>query len=152
MRAAAEEAAQASRLEGAARATAKVAAACGDCHQGLEAEVSFEADELPPEGGDVTTHMRRHAWAAARMWDGMIVPSGVVWDEGAEALAVAPLTPAQLEVDIEVLADVSAMEAEVHELAATATGITSQGERADLYGRFLGTCASCHQKAGRGTI
>ncbi len=152
MREAAREAVEAESVEKAARATARVAAACGACHQALAAEVGFEVKEPPPEGGDVASHMGRHAWAAGRMWEGMVVPSGVIWDGGAEALAEAPLAPAQLEADLEVLAEVSRMETDVHALGAEALGVTSQQQRAELYGRFLQTCASCHQMTGRGKI
>jgi mono/diheme cytochrome c family protein len=86
------------------------------------------------------------------MWEGMIVPSGVVWDGGAEVLAEAPLAPSDLSADIEVLAEVSEMEGVVHRLGAEAIGVTSQADRARLYGEFLGTCASCHRKTGRGSI
>jgi len=152
MREAATNAAEAGTLDRAARATARVAVACGNCHQALSAEVGFESEPPALEGDDVAPHMSRHAWAAGRLWEGMIVPSGVLWDEGAAALAEAPLTPAQLDVDLEVLADVSAIEAQVHELGATAMGLTPQDERAELYGRFLSTCAACHQKVGRPKI
>jgi cytochrome c553 len=86
------------------------------------------------------------------MWEGLIAPSGVVWDGGAEVLAEAPLAPAELSADIEVLAEVSEMEEAVHTLGAEAVGITLPEERARVYGEFLSTCAACHEKTGRGRI
>ena len=149
---AALEAAEATDLESAAVATATMATECGNCHQALGAEVGFAVDEAPPAGDDAATHMSRHAWASGRMWEGMIMPSGVVWDGGAEVLAEAPLAPADIAADIEILAEVSALEESVHALGAEAVGVSTQTARASLYGQFLTTCASCHEKTGRGPI
>ena len=53
-------------------------------------------------------------------------------------------------LDLEVLAEVSAMEAAVHVMGAEAVGIASQEDRARVYGEFLGTCAACHDRTGTG--
>lgn len=152
MHAAARKAADATTLEAAAQATASMGAACGNCHSALKAEVGFSVEGAPPEGEEATTHMARHAWASGRMWEGLVAPSGVIWDGGAEVLSEAPLAPADLQVDLEVLADVSEMEEEVHALGAEAVGLTAQKERAQVYGKFLATCAACHQMTGREAI
>jgi len=152
MHEAALHAAQATSLTDAARAAAQMGAECGSCHRALGAEVTFTVEEPPPEGAGAVAHMDRHAWASGRMWEGMIAPSDVLWDEGAEVLSEAPLAPAELPVDLDVLADVSEMEASIHSMGAGAVGLTGQKERAGVYGRFLGTCASCHEKTGRGKI
>jgi cytochrome c553 len=152
MHTAARRAADAKDIEAAAQATARVGAACGNCHLALEAEVGFAIESAPPEGEEAATHMARHAWASGRMWEGLVAPSGVVWDGGAEVLSEAPLTPADLSVEIEVLSEVSRMEGEVHALGAEAMGLTVQKERAGVYGRFLATCADCHEKTGREKI
>jgi cytochrome c553 len=86
------------------------------------------------------------------MWEGLIAPSGVVWDGGAEVLSEAPLVPAELSAGLEVLAEVSEMEAAIHSMGAEAIGIATQADRARVYGKFLGTCAACHEKTGRGQI
>ena len=96
--------------------------------------------------------MARHAWASGRMWEGLVAPSGVVWNAGAEVLSEAALAPADLAAALEVLAEVTEMENAVHAMGAEATGITGQRERARLYGRFLATCAACHDKTGTGDI
>ena len=67
-------------------------------------------------------------------------------------LSEAPLAPAELSADLDVLAEVSAMEGSVHVMGAEAVGLTDQAERAAVYGSFLATCAGCHQKTGRGSI
>ena len=152
MHAAATRAAEASDLATAAMATAAMAAECGNCHKGLGAEVGFAVMEAPPQGEEAGVHMARHAWASGRMWEGLIAPSGVVWDGGAEVLSEAPLAPAELSVDLEVLAEVSEMEAAVHVMGAEAVGIANQEDRARLYGDFLSTCAACHDKTGKGGI
>lgn len=152
MHTAALRAAEASELEEAARATAVMAAECGNCHQALGAEVAFAVEEAPPAGEDARSHMLRHAWASGRLWEGMVMPSGVVWDEGAEALSESPLAPSEIPADIEVLAEVSELAASVHSLGAEAIGLSTQEERARMYGQFLATCAACHDKTGQGPI
>jgi len=136
----------------AAEATAAMGAACGNCHVALNAEVGFAVDAAPPVGEGAAQHMGRHAWAAGRMWEGLLAPSGVVWDGGAEVLAEAPLAPAELSVDLELLAEVSELESTVHSMGTQAIGLTAPEERARVYGQFLSTCADCHKKTGRGKI
>ncbi len=150
MHAAANRVAEASDLASAAMATAAMGAECGNCHKGLGAEVGFAVEAAPPQGEGASVHMSRHAWASGRMWEGLIAPSGVVWDGGAEVLSEAPLAPAELSADLEVLAEVSAMEAAVHVMGAEAVGIATQEDRARVYGDFLGTCAACHDRTGQG--
>jgi cytochrome c553 len=152
MHKAARRAADAKDIATAAQATANMGAACGSCHQALEAEVGFAVESAPPEGEGAATHMARHAWASGRMWEGLVAPSGVVWDGGAEVLSEAPLAPADLPVDLEMLSEASAMEEEVHALGSEAVGLTTQKERARVYGTFLSTCAACHEMTGKGKI
>lgn len=152
MHKAARRAADAEDIATAAQATASMGAVCGNCHQALEAEVGFAVESAPPEGEGAAAHMARHAWASGRMWEGLVAPSGVVWDAGAEVLSEAPLAPADLEVDLEVLSEVSELEGEVHTLGAEAVGLAGQKERAQVYGTFLATCAACHDKTGKGRI
>ncbi len=146
------QAAEASDLARAAQATAAMGAACGNCHLALGAEVGFAVDAAPPAGEGAGPHMARHAWASGRMWEGLVAPSGVVWDGGAEVLAEAPLAPAELSADLEVLAEVSEMESQVHAMGAEAVGLAVQEDRARLYGQFLATCAACHDKTARDDI
>ena len=148
----AQRAAEALDLGTAAQATAAMGAACGDCHVALGAEVAFAVEKAPPEGEGAAEHMGRHAWASGRMWEGLVSPSGVVWDGGAEVLSEAPLAPAELSADLEVLAEVSEMESAIHQMGADAVGLTGQEERARVYGDFLSTCAACHDKTGMGKI
>lgn len=145
-------ASEADNIAAAAEATAAMGAACGNCHMALKAEVGFAVDEAPPPGEGAGPHMARHAWASGRMWEGLIAPSGVVWDGGAEVLGEAPLAPAELSADLEVLAEVSEMEAAVHAMGSAAIGLTEQEDRARVYGEFLSTCAACHDKTGQGGI
>lgn len=146
------QAAEAPDIETAARATAGMGAECGACHRDLGAEVVFAEPEPLPEGEGSAVHMARHAWASGRMWEGLVAPSGVAWDEGAGVLSEAPLAPAEIPAEIDVLAEVSEMEALVHELGAESVGLTGQAARARVYGEFLATCAVCHEKTGQGGI
>jgi cytochrome c553 len=143
---------EASDIADAAQATAAMGAACGNCHTALKAEVGFAVEQAPPAGEGAVPHMARHAWASGRMWEGLIGPSGVVWDGGAEVLAEAPLAPAELSADLEVLAEVSEMEAAIHAMGAEAVGLAEAEDRASVYGEFLATCAACHDRTGKSKI
>lgn len=143
---------EANDIAAAAEATAAMGAACGNCHMALKADVGFAVDAAPPPGEGAAPHMARHAWASGRMWEGLVAPSGVVWDGGAEVLGEAPLAPAELSADLEVLAEVSEMEAAIHSMGSAAVGLTEQEDRARVYGEFLSTCAACHDKTGQGKI
>jgi cytochrome c553 len=152
MRHAAVRAVEAPDLLSAARATAELAAACGGCHEALAKDVGFAVEAAPVEGAERVPHMQRHAWAAGRMWEGLVGPSSVVWDGGARILGEAPLSTDEFEADIEVLAEVAAIERRVHELGGEALEAVESEDRARLYGEFLATCARCHQATGAGPI
>ena len=145
-------ASEASDIVAAAEATASMGAACGTCHKALDAEVGFAVDAAPPAGDGPGPHMARHAWASGRMWEGLVAPSGVVWDGGAEVLAEAPLAPSELSVDLELLAEVSELESSIHSMGTQAIGLTAPEDRARIYGQFLSTCADCHDKTATGKI
>ena len=151
-RSAANRVVEARDIQAAATATAQAAGACGSCHEMLGADIGFPVEAAPVEGSDVIPHMQRHAWASGRMWEGLLGPSALVWQEGARLLGEAPLAPAQLDAPIEVLSEVSELERRVHALGAQAVEADDQDNRAEIYGRLLGTCARCHRLTGVGSI
>jgi hypothetical protein len=89
-----------------------------------------------------------HMWAADRMWKGLVTPSAVSWNNGVAALAGAPLTEESFSADAENIDRVVALAREVHELAATGRRAPDLDARAEVMGRFLATCAECHQLLG----
>lgn len=150
MREAAEVAAGAGDLGTAAKATARMGAACGTCHRALGAQVQFDIEGARAEGGDAVSHMQRHAWASGRLWEGLVVPSGEVWQTGATALDEVPLVPEEVTQESADFAQVKATADHVHELGASARQAGDADARSALYGEFLATCASCHKATGVG--
>lgn len=143
---AAQRALQATTLEDAAKATAAMGLACGNCHQASAQGPRFTLGaEITTERG-VAAHMQRHQWAADRMWEGLVGPSDTSWVWGAATLREAALRPQGQPERIEELAKL------VHELGAQAEGIDEPAARASLYGDLLRTCAECHAALGRGPL
>ncbi len=152
LRTAAEVAVAAPDLYTAAQATARVGAACGDCHKAHGAVVELSVEGALAEGGDAVAHMQRHVWASARLWEGLVVPSAEVWQTGAKALDEVPLVPEEVTDDQEIMTEIQLVANRVHELGAAARQALDPDMRAATYGELLATCSRCHRTAGVGEI
>ncbi len=141
---AALEVAGAKDLPTAASLSVHLVRACSRCHQARDAIVSFAWELAPDDGPALQVQMKRHQWAAARLWDGLVGPSDELWNEGAAVLATAHLDTVQAAGGT-TRGDVSALAAHVRELAVRAVKLEDTDERAQLYGELLSTCAGCHQ-------
>jgi cytochrome c2 len=148
-KAAAARVASASDLKDASRGVAVVAKTCGDCHTVLGRPGTTVGDGGPP-GSDVRAFMRRHQWAAERLWEGLVVPSDDAWKWGALSLSEAPLAPEQLTPGKSPVPRVGELAQTVHVLANKGVDVERADVRADLYGDVLVTCAECHQWLGGG--
>lgn len=128
-------------------AAAGLARTCGDCHDALGVGPAFDPPhDLPASSPhDVLGHMHRHQWAADRMWEALIDRSEYAWMAGAAALVDAPLPRAELMQDVELPDEVLELGRDLHEIGALAGSTVGWSARAGLYGRFLATCAGCHQ-------
>jgi len=146
MRAAARELAAATDLETAARFTAKLGRRCAACHEARTAVVAFPWEPEPENVPGLTAQMKRHEWAAERLWEGIVGPSDQLWRSGAETLFAA-----RLDVDVAAkrgdATEVKAAAARLHALADEARRTNDTPERAKLYGDLLSTCAGCHALA-----
>lgn len=125
----------------AAEATGFMAATCGDCHATLGTGPAFRSADPPVDRG-FTGHMILHAWAADRMWEGLISASQDSWTRGAsvfveEALGGEVLTPSA-----------QAWAERLHALGREAVGETDRSAQATLYGRILQQCSGCHAEVG----
>lgn len=125
----------------AAVATGHLAATCGECHDEVGGGPTF-IHGAPPDDRGFTGHMILHAWAADRMWEGLMQPSATLWRDGAEVFREEPLhggilTPA---------ADVFARR--LHELARQAEGLRDLRRQAVMYGEILEQCSGCHAEMG----
>jgi cytochrome c553 len=144
VRAAAAQVAGAADPIAAARGMGQLGRRCAQCHEAAKAKIAFPRVQVPREDPKLRGRMTAHAWATSRLWEGLVGPSPVLWTDGANALAAAPLTiVAEGEVggrELGIAADV----ARVRLLATRAKTATTSGERAELYGDILSTCARCH--------
>lgn len=139
--------AEASGLPVAAAGVASMARQCGACHREvIEAPL---IDELAPYV-DASRHesladrMQRHAWALDRMWEGLVLPSKNAWTRGATALAQAPYEAPRSDQSLSPEAEASLVA--MRELGAEALEVEDWGARADVYGRLIVGCASCHRQ------
>ena len=153
MNAAAGRVARAKALSEASSGVAEVARTCGDCHRlGGPSPSTIEPPEYEP---GVVAGMKRHEWAVARLWDGLVIPSDRAWRAGARVLRDAPLRPERLtpgsnpvpaigELAIAVLAT------SVHDLGERATVTDASVDRGAVYGELMTTCAACHAQFAQG--
>lgn len=157
----AEEAREASDLEEACMAFARLSYACGQCHQALDRGPPMKL-EPSPEGEDLKMHMRRHYWAVERMWEALLADSTSGFQLAAEVLAEAPLHGSH-DPDRESHDGVTRLAYEVHDLAFAAAvegkvredeyvpkpgeevedGPTAWGQ-AQIFGQLLSACNQCH--------
>ncbi len=143
LREAAAAGAAAGDLAGVAAGLAGALRQCGACHQ-----ATGDALRLPPvgqtvDGGDVQAAMARHVWALDRLFDGLVGPSAVSWQVGAEALHEDAISEDDVPGD-----DAAALAAQLHELGGKARDERNNDLRAAIYGELLVTCAACHAIAG----
>lgn len=133
-------------LRGAAQAAANLVNSCGECHAALAGGPRLAPPATPPAPipHQARQHMLRHQWAADRMWDALVARDEDSWAAGAEVLADAPLLAEELTADVEVPEDLLELNQRVHQLGARARTTEAWPARAELYGEFLSTCATCH--------
>jgi hypothetical protein len=117
--------------------------ACASCHEANGASPAFPSGPAPAAGAGPDAQMRRHAWAAARLWEGLIGPADAQWRDGARVMAETPFDAARF-VHEKPNVDVVEMAERLHEQATAAMALTDLDARATAYGELMETCASCH--------
>lgn len=121
----------------------QLAGACGSCHEQHGATPRFSFGEPPADTATIEGQMHRHAWAAARLWEGVTGPAQTSWAAGARALE-------QTSIDIGATtnakpsAEVAGLAEQMHAFAVRAPEVSDTLGRAQLYAEVLHTCASCH--------
>lgn len=136
-------------IDAAARALGTLARTCGECHASLAGPHAV-VGEPPTATEGATAEMRRHQWAAARLWDGLVVPSDDAWKAGTSVLADAPLEPEALTPQQSPAPRVGTLARAVHDRAHKAEAAASPFERARAYGELMTSCADCHHWLGGG--
>ncbi|HEY4175455.1 MAG TPA: hypothetical protein VGM90_01425 [Kofleriaceae bacterium] len=137
----AQELSLATNLDQAARREAALAASCAGCHDAANVVPDVGvAPAAPPERDTIESRMARHAWAADRLWDGIMANDDGAWTAGLDVLA-AP-TPVWSKMS-------SAKQGIARKLQQTAeterrVKNTQLGKRTTAYGEMLVLCAGCH--------
>jgi len=149
MNAAAERVAKATDLTEASRSLAALASTCGDCHATLGGPATV-VGEPPDDDLGVLPRMKRHEWAVARLWAGLVGPSDLSWKAGARVLADAPLQPEELTPGRSPAPAIGELATSVRDLAANARVTKSAVDRAAVFAELMTTCAACHQRLGGG--
>jgi mono/diheme cytochrome c family protein len=158
----AEQVRESSDLEEASMAFARLSYACGQCHHALDRGPPIEL-EPPPDGEDLTMHMRRHHWAVERMWEALLSDSPETFQRAARTLAEAPLLGSK-KPDAETPPGTTRLAYEVHDLAfaAAVEGSTAEDDyvpapgepreakptsrgQAEIFGQLLSACSQCHR-------
>ena len=126
---AADALAHAGDLDDALRKTALLSAGCAACHTAVSARLRLQPPPPVPE----QPVMARHAWAADRLWEGMIAGDTDRWRRGLAVLADSPFgsPPSRLPSFAQ---------------AQLASYSTDPELRADAYGKILHECATCHTR------
>ena len=128
----------------AAAAAADLGVSCGMCHE-THGGPKASNEPAPLEGTTLDSRMKRHGWAADRLWEGLFVPSDAAWGAGAAALSTAPFPKEILKAG-----GVHARSAasEFGKLVAKAPAQKTAEQRAALYAQMLVTCGACHSATG----
>jgi len=128
-----------------AMSVSRMGLACGSCHTAVGGGPRINVDMAPSASSDPGKTMVRHVWAVDRLWEGIIAPSDAAWASGAAVLAAPGLDlgpPGNRPQAADDLAE------RVPELGRLAKAARDPGERAEIYGHLLQTCALCHEALG----
>ena len=90
--------------------------------------------------------MQRHLWAMDRLWEGLVGPSEMAWQEGSKVLAANPFPANALPISEDLQPVAKKQLAAIAALAKQAGSVTELADRSKLYGKLLGTCSGCHSK------
>jgi cytochrome c553 len=149
LRARARKIAEAPDLATAAAATAELAAVCGRCHQANGVSPRFALSDVRVPASGVRPHMLEHQWAAEQMWAGLVGANEDTWNKGVTGFAGAPLGQEEIFENASATQHITALAADVHTIGAEGAKAQGWPERANVYGRLLATCATCHVETSR---
>lgn len=137
--------AESSDAQDLAEAVSGLARTCGSCHAQLDATPRFVA--VPTPAAD--QHMAAHAWAADRMWEGLIGPDTNRWIRASTVLRTETAEGGSLYagLSLEDAAAAAQLHQRVHDLGeSTAAARSGAADRASVYAALIQTCATCHAR------
>lgn len=120
--------------------------ACSGCHLQRDIRVTRYQEPLPADDGTLAARMQRHAWGAARLWQGVSGPADDAWLEGARVMATTPLEVSRMmheRPNVEVVE----LAGRLSEQTTRAAAVIDRDSRATLLGEVMQTCAECHRIA-----
>lgn len=142
---AARDAANATTLDAAAQSAATVFGICGQCHQAMRVRASVPASQDVKVGG-LVGHMLLHQHGSDALIEGLVAPSETQWVEGVRTFASPKLESS--EAPGRVRSQMRDGEAAIAVLAGHAAQAQRTRDRAEIYGRLLAACGTCHQSVG----
>lgn len=125
----------------AAASLADIGTSCGYCHQRMGYPRIPLLLKPPSSDGSLEGHMRQHAWAMERLWEGLYVPSLDGWNAGIDLLSNAPF-PDDVFVQKGMYARTAADD--FTKIVAKAPRSVGPEAQAASYAALLATCATCH--------
>jgi len=130
--------ANATTLDDAIHAVARLGAQCAACHLASGTMPDLATPPVaPPDQSTIESRMARHRWATDRMWEGMIGLSDESWKAGLDILTSAPLPATELGAEREAFAK------SLQRTAKRARTVKA-ADRGGVYGEMLVVCAQCH--------
>lgn len=147
---AARDASLSESVDEAARASARVARSCGDCHLANGAGLGDRLAAGPaPSGGAAREHVAVLSRVSGLLWNGVAGPSDDLWSAGAEALGGSGTLSAQSAPGLPT-EYVDLARARLQRLGGEAVRASGAEGRERMLGEIWATCAECHSRAGVG--
>jgi hypothetical protein len=141
----ARQAANAETLDAAAQAAATVLGICGQCHQAMRVRAAVPGSQDIKVGG-LVGHMLLHQHGSDALVEGLVAPSETQWVEGVRTFASPKLESS--EVAGRYRSRMRDGETAIALLAGQAAQAHRTRDRAEVYGRILATCGTCHRSVG----
>lgn len=146
----ARDALYADSLDDAARAVAKMGSTCGACHTAFGG--GPHVSDTPPPGtaavdprapGALRPRMHQHAWAAEKLWLGLITPSPAAWSDGSNVLH-------ELAVERDLAPSLRPQLARIRTLGEPVAGDLGAPQLGERYAEIIAACGACHGALGAG--
>jgi len=126
--------AKAENQERAGQQVGRLSAACASCHIAAEDGPRIAKDKVSHLGHEGPSHL----WGVYGMWVGLVLPEDPSWSEGVALLDPSRLTAHPRYKSVEAVAQQFAAH------TAAAARANSHRDRAEIFGKLLSTCKTCH--------
>ena len=138
LRTASRALATADDLDAAASQVGRVTAQCAACHVSADRGPRVEDDKVSRLGDSGPSHL----WGVYGLWIGLVLPDNGAWMEGASLLHSDKVAKHPKYATVQAIAKT------FDELTEAAKKAEIHADREEVFGKLLGTCASCHTQLG----